>query len=60
MGDAGMQSLSSILDNEYPMSDFQKIAFKKSNGEVVETMMPEEKVDKIIEQMGSDNCWRLY
>ena len=42
------------------MSDeFQKIAFKKNNGEVVETMMPVDKVDKIIDQMGSENCWKI-
>lgn len=37
--------------------EFQKIAFKKNNGEIVETIMPVDKVDKIIAQMGSENCW---
>jgi len=38
---------------------FQKIAFKKKNGEVVETIMPVDKVEKIISELGSDNCWKV-
>jgi hypothetical protein len=39
------------------MSEFKKIAFRLNDGKIQETMMPLEKVDKIIETMGSENCW---
>jgi hypothetical protein len=39
------------------MSEFQKIAFRLTDGRIQETMMPVEKVEKIIDQMGPENCW---
>ena len=39
------------------MSEFQRIAFRLNNGNLKETMMPVEKIQKIIDIMGSINCW---
>jgi hypothetical protein len=39
------------------MSEFKKIAFRLNDGRIQETMMPLDKVEKIIDQMGSENCW---
>lgn len=41
------------------MSEFQKIAFRLNDGRIQETMMPLDKVEKIIDQMGSENCWKI-